>query len=135
VELNPTSLYLTERLKQLGQEAVEGDSVPDPDLLLRFLSENTDLPRSTKSSNEQVHDILNVYLRTPNTPDNWLHLIGSNRVVHVTCNRQSNWRMATTAVRLSESMRSCWVTKADEINRSASHHSFRVQRSVQSFME
>jgi len=128
VEPQPRDSHFIGRLRELGQETIEGNSVADPNILLQFLSENTHLPRSKKSNNERLHDVLNKYLRSQNgNPDDFERFTGTSRVVQVTCNRPSNWRLAATAVRFSESMRSCWVTTAEDISKSASHPGFRVR--------
>ena len=99
VEPQPRDSHLIGHLRELGQETIKGNSVADPNILLQFLLENTHLPRSKKSNNEWLHDVLNKYLRSQNSnPNDFERFTSTSRVVQVTCNRPSNWHLATTAV-------------------------------------
>jgi len=110
----------------LGKTFRHNGKASDPEVLLQFLSENSAQPKLSKGPNERLFEILNRNLHSPQKAADWDHLVANNRKVQIVCNREYIWAMATTSVRLSESMYNCWVTSADEIQKAASNHSFRV---------
>ena len=118
----------TDVLRQRGREAKpeKDGGAANSEVLLRFLTKNTTQPRSTRTSNERLSEILDRNLHSPAPAEAWSHLVGDNRTVQTVCNRAHVWTMATTAVQVSNKMHKCWVTNAQEISKISSDPSFRV---------
>lgn len=106
-------------------------SPADPNVLFRFLTENTTEHRAMQSSDDKLFDILMRNLDAPKTRDRWAHLVGENRTVLVVTGREYVWTMSTAAVRLSEHLFQSWVTRASEMKEVSKHPAFRVCPSSQ----
>lgn len=84
-----------------------------------------------KTSNDRLFDILKRNLQTPKPREHWSHLVGENRAVLIVTAREHAWMMSTAAVRLSEKLFKCWVTRANEMKDIGKHPAFRVWWTLQ----
>jgi hypothetical protein len=127
-ELAANGSLSTDELRQHGRKAKpeKDGGAANSEVLLRFLTKNTTEPRSTRTSNERLSEILDRNLHSPEPAEAWSYLVGENRTVQTVCNRAHVWAMATTAVQVSNKMHKCWVTNAQEISKISSDPSFRV---------
>lgn len=109
---------------------MQGQSISagDPNILLRFLTENTPERSATKTCNDRLFNILEMNLSKPAPKETWntSPLVGGSRAVLTVIGRDHVWAMSTAAVQLSSGMFESWVTRADEINEVARHPAFRV---------
>lgn len=101
-------------------------SPADPDVFLRYLTENESEHRSMRTGNDRLFDILCRNLNNPQGKDRWTHLAGDNRAVQIFINREHVWTLSTTAVRVSDAMFKSWVARADEMRDISRHPAFRV---------
>ncbi|KAF9641842.1 hypothetical protein BDM02DRAFT_3194451, partial [Thelephora ganbajun] len=123
IELWPVYFYDEGKLRLIPQEVQDfPGGQNDPEVLLRFLSENPQEPSQPKIPDERLADILfrNLYNRQP--VKSWSHLISDNRILQNTCYRPRLWDMVVAVMQVSPLLLGTNVTSGSVLYTHASNH-------------
>lgn len=114
---------LKDELRDLVKRLPKGIAKGGKDVLLQFLSENTQDLKVAKTPNERFIEIMNRNLYSPQEASHWKYLFEGCRQVESFCHRKHIWNLATTAFQVSSSLHKSWVLTSSGLAKVSSSHS------------